>query len=142
MWELHLRSRLLRILENHRIKTGERLTRDGWLELALTKKWVKFHHPILALFNKDGFRRKVDKTINPCIPPHDGFSDLSREEKERYYITFVSYPNEELEITQKGIRFIGTGGYEQRVYELYFGFWAVIAWFITLILAYLFGKSY
>jgi len=134
MWELHLRRILLKVLEKHRIWTGKELNRDEWLKLSSKKVWINFHHPILAVFNRDGFRRKVKKTIESCIPPHDDFQNLTREKKDHYYTTFTAYPDEKLQITQKGIRFIGFGGYVQQLHEKYPGIWILIAWIIGLIL--------
>jgi len=73
---------------------------------------------------------------------------MSSEEKEKYYTTY-NYAEDEkgqpilalLEITQKGIRLTGLGGYTQRLYELYKGPWIAIAWLTSLILSYLFGKT-
>lgn len=135
MWELHLRNRLLRILEGRRINKDERLTRDEWLNLALKNVWVNFHYLDLALFNRDGFKRKIEKVINRCIPPHERFPSLEYKEKENYYTTFVSYPDEKLEITDKGSRFIETGGYEQEVYKLYPGFFRPFVWIVGIILS-------
>ncbi len=126
MWEIHLRSRLLRILENYRISKGIALNREQWLQRALCSFWVWFHHPLLGTFNRASFRRKIEKIINPCIPPADQFPRLHPLEREKYLTTYNNSVDTEgnrvfsyLEVTDKCMEFIGTLGYEQAVAEKY-----------------------
>lgn len=143
MWELHLQNKLLRILDGHHTKTGEYLARAGWEECALKSIEVNLHYPILAVFNRNGLRRKIQKVMGSCIPPHDGFLSFDRTQRGKYYTTFVSYPKEELAITEDdGLHFIGFGGYEQRVYELYKGFWIAVICIITSSIVWEFGRRY
>lgn len=137
MRELHARQSVLRVLDKHHINTGEHLTGEGWLKLALTKTWVKLHYTILAFWycDKEPFRRRIKKIIDVCIPPHDGFANMSRLDKGSYYATFISDTSEELEITPKGTRFIGFGGYAQQLYDKYSGVRAIVVWVVSIILS-------
>lgn len=126
MWEMHLRSRLLHILENYRIYHGQCLTREEWVEQAMHSVLVWLHHPILGTFHRNSFKRKIEKTIGSCIPSSDRFDFMTPQEKSGYYTTYNPAIDTNgnpvhsiLEITQKGIAFTETLGYEQRLVERY-----------------------
>lgn len=145
MWELHLRSRLLRILESYRIKNGKPLTREQWVNRAMCNGWVWFHHPILGTFSRISFKRKIEKAINPCIPSSEDFDSMSKEKKMSYYVTYNNAMDMSgkpvhaiLEITDKGMDFIGTLGYEQELYNKY----GNAIWLIGIILGFIVREIY